>query len=68
MQATTCTGARKSFMHDPIKNDLKHRLIVKEMQERYLINKVNKENSQTMDLFHTLATKYILIQNLKDKY
>ena len=37
------------------------------MQGRYLINKVNKFDSQTMDLFHTLTTKGILNQNLKDK-
>lgn len=65
VQATPCTGALKGSLNDPIKNKLKKLLRIKEMQGRYLINKVNKVDSQTMDLFHTLTTKGILNQNLK---
>jgi len=57
----------KEFSNNPIKNKLKKILRVKEIQERYLINKVNTTNPQTTDLFHTLAIKDILNQNLKGK-
>ena len=48
-------------------NELKQRLRIQEMKERYIINKINKANSQTIDTFNTLSTEDILNQNLKDK-
>lgn len=67
MQGTPCTRALKGSLHDMIKNKLKKILRINEMQGRYLINIVNKVDSQTTDLFHMFTTKDILNQNLKDK-
>ena len=65
MHVIAYTGAGRNSLHNPFENELKQRTRVKEMWERYFISKTSTTTLQAMDSFHTLATKYILIQNLK---